>query len=335
MTGSHVSARADGVFRGSKVDSAPGTPRYPPREAVTFGEVMAAYETHGCSAARRYSHMSFASRTRFPDKLCTIADKVRTPRRGDEARLLAAARRNPGSRTPSPHTRVMRPCSAPATPRTSGRVVARPSERPDPALSSRGRAHEDRTLAPGHAQWSGVPCLREPQTPDDFSRREPRALERMSLAGFGREPSATAPAWSLRPEPPIEQEPAWPGFGSFGPEADYPPREPGASCAPQHSHRHLAQHVPCERGAAMKEPADARTSSFMRLNSFLLRTHVTSLVAALAEDGWIQLWEKDKLCAQSREATPSWCLSFLQRYSHLVETEDVQAFVAGLRAMIV
>jgi hypothetical protein len=81
--------------------------------------------------------------------------------------------------------------------------------------------------------------------------------------------------------------------------------------------------------------ADARASSFVRLNSFLLRTHVTSLVSALAEDGWLEGWEKERLSAQAREDSGGWALAFLRVYSRFMETEDVPMLVASLRSQIV
>lgn len=81
--------------------------------------------------------------------------------------------------------------------------------------------------------------------------------------------------------------------------------------------------------------ADARAGSFVRLNNFLLRTHVTSLVSALAEDGWLEVWEKERLCSQAREDSPAWAQSFFRGYTRFLETEDVPAFVASLRSHIV
>merc|ERR1719247_1690883 len=97
-------------------------------------------------------------------------------------------------------------------------------------------------------------------------------------------------------------------------------------------------------GASMKYPfetfgrspaqADARAASFVRLNNFLLRTHVTSLVSALSEDGWLEIWEKERLCCQAREDSLSWMQAFFRSYTRLIETEDVKTFVAGLRSEI-
>lgn len=86
-----------------------------------------------------------------------------------------------------------------------------------------------------------------------------------------------------------------------------------------------------------KAPAqvDSRAASFVRLNSFLLRTHITSLVSALAEDGWLEAWEKDRLCDQARADSPAWTQAFFRSYMRFLETEDVPAFVASLRSQIV
>ncbi|CAE7237041.1 unnamed protein product [Symbiodinium microadriaticum] len=76
----------------------------------------------------------------------------------------------------------------------------------------------------------------------------------------------------------------------------------------------------------------ARVASFVRLNGFLLRTHITSLLSALAEDGWLEAWEKERLCSSARDAESRWAQSFLQIYMRFVETDDVATFVAGLKA---
>lgn len=78
----------------------------------------------------------------------------------------------------------------------------------------------------------------------------------------------------------------------------------------------------------------ARVASFVRLNGFLLRTHITSLLSALAEDGWLEAWEKERLCSSARDAESRWAQSFLQIYMRFVETDDVATFVAGLKAQV-
>ena len=37
----------------------------------------------------------------------------------------------------------------------------------------------------------------------------------------------------------------------------------------------------------VEEKTDVRVHSFLRLNEFLLRSHLTSLITSLADDGWI------------------------------------------------
>lgn len=80
--------------------------------------------------------------------------------------------------------------------------------------------------------------------------------------------------------------------------------------------------------------SDPRQASFVRLNSFLLRTHITSLVSALAEDGWLEAWEKEHLCRQARDDSGPWALVFLRAYVRLMEKDDVHGFVASLRNQI-
>lgn len=80
--------------------------------------------------------------------------------------------------------------------------------------------------------------------------------------------------------------------------------------------------------------ADPRQASFVRLNSFLLRTHITSLVSALAEDGWLESWEKERLCRQARDDSGTWTLVFLRAYTRFMEKDDVQGFVVSLRNQI-
>lgn len=77
-----------------------------------------------------------------------------------------------------------------------------------------------------------------------------------------------------------------------------------------------------------------RVSALVRLNGFLLRTHITSLVSALAEDGWLEAWEKERICRKAREDSQQWALMFLRIYARFVETDDVDSFVAGLRTLI-
>jgi len=76
---------------------------------------------------------------------------------------------------------------------------------------------------------------------------------------------------------------------------------------------------------------DPRSDAFVRLNSFLLRTHITSLISALAEDGWLEVSEKERLCHRAREDAGSNAISFLRTYMRFMETGDVHAFVAALR----
>jgi len=82
--------------------------------------------------------------------------------------------------------------------------------------------------------------------------------------------------------------------------------------------------------------SNPRVASFVRLNGFLIRTHITSLISALAEDGWLEAWEKEKLCGLARESDSSnpWAQTFLRIYMRFMETDDVATFVAALKAQI-
>jgi len=93
---------------------------------------------------------------------------------------------------------------------------------------------------------------------------------------------------------------------------------------------------PSEKAAGFQPSGDPRALSFVRLNGFLLRTHITSLISALAEDGWLEAWEKERLCSIARQSDSShhWAQTFLRVYTRFIETDDVPTFVAGLRAQI-
>lgn len=78
---------------------------------------------------------------------------------------------------------------------------------------------------------------------------------------------------------------------------------------------------------------EQRAASFVRVHNLLLRTHVASLAAALADDGWLQQPERECLCAQAREGSATWTLAFLRAYSHFAELKDVDAFVHELRTL--
>lgn len=117
-----------------------------------------------------------------------------------------------------------------------------------------------------------------------------------------------------------------------------PPTQAKGSAYDRNGSRGVGQgylRYPSETFGGKPSQADARAGSFVRLNNFLLRTHVTSLVSALAEDGWLEAWEKDRLCSQAREDSPAWAQSFFRGYTRFMETEDVPAFVASLRSQIV
>lgn len=71
-----------------------------------------------------------------------------------------------------------------------------------------------------------------------------------------------------------------------------------------------------------------QSTSFVRLNAFLLRSHITSVVSALAEDAWIDASERDAFCRRFS----SWPNAFLNAYTRFIQTTDVGGFVSELRA---
>lgn len=122
------------------------------------------------------------------------------------------------------------------------------------------------------------------------------------------------------------QAPILRGSSSWGaPES--PPRLGGGSSSWQHE----ADASKATVGASTGNP---RIASFLRLNGFLLRTHITSLISALAEDGWLQAWEKDQLCSVARNSDSLGAQKFLRTYMRFMETDDVPMFVAALKAQI-
>lgn len=120
-----------------------------------------------------------------------------------------------------------------------------------------------------------------------------------------------------------------------------PPLTGSSFCAVSGSRTMSALHDARDRNRApifneARPTSNPRVASFVRLNGFLLRTHITSLISALAEDGWLEVWEKERLCSHARESDGShaWAQTFLKMYTRFMETDDVPAFVAGLRSQI-
>jgi len=148
-----------------------------------------------------------------------------------------------------------------------------------------------------------------------ISPRSPKSATRSASAKF-REPSGDAHAGAASQQLPLKPPPLW-TYG--GPTRDLEVRDSWSKEAMQAT-----------------PSSNPRVASFVRLNGFLIRTHITSLISALAEDGWLEAWEKEKLCSLARESDSSnpWAQTFLRIYMRFMETDDVATFVASLKAQI-
>lgn len=338
-------------------------PGFPPRGGMTFGEVVSSYNMFGNCAAKRHNYMVHAHETHLPDDRCTIREKVallpqKDPfKSGSSHGLLTPRWSTARSRTPSPYSMARRPRSLPGTPRAQFAAVANSLRRSD----SREGYFKDRmdgggenlafdTFAVDYAAADtfaiGADGRRPVPAPlasvgagagarafcDSPSRHDSR-LGGISSAAAGARPSS-AGGIGAGPVPPRTQSGHQAkgsvcagGIGGSSYDRIGSRSGPGGSLV----HLGYASDTP----AKLPAQADARAASFVRLNSFLVRTHVTSLVSALAEDGWLDSWEKERLCSQAREDSRAWAQAFFRSYTRFMETEDVPTFVASLRSQIV
>lgn len=328
---------------------------FPPKGATTFGEVVSTFNKSGNVAAKRHSFMSLAQHTRIPDNISTIHDKTVNIER-DTLRSSLASR----SRTPSPWS-TGRPRSAPATPRSL----------PTPTSAMRGADNAGGNsvleaptaecgLGRGPGRWGYCSTTTAGTGATDRVGTEilggnfssaPAAAASSSGKAFAECPSPRSPMMRGHrrfPDPaPVQAEqashrppPLWAGAGiglqgsgsGLGARARFGNRDVDSYCFESME----AGYVSEQRRFPAPQAPNPRVSSFVRLNGFLLRTHITSLIAALMEDGWLEAWEKERLCGQLREADAQpWAMSFLRIYMRFMETDDVPSFVAGLRAQIV
>lgn len=309
---------------------------------------MSSYNMFGNIAAKRHNYMVHHKETHVPDDRCTIYEKVMCLRDKDKDLLKSVSSSSRGlltprwstarSRTPS------RPRSMPGTPRSATPNGLRRSD-------SRERYQVPAAVYDSHSRYdaevelgrSGIDTFAvEHIGADSFAIGAAAGRSRTSASNV---PVAAPLAPSLTParadaraqvssstgsagagaQPPIRTPPAYAkgsGYDYFGSRGGY-------AGTPT-----LSRYPPDNFGRPPVQ-ADARATSFVRLNNFLLRTHVTSLVSALAEDGWLEAWEKERLCAQAREDSPAWAQAFFRGYMRFMESEDVPAFVASLRSQIV
>jgi len=320
---------------------------------MTFGEVVSSYNMFGNSAAKRHNHMMFHQETHMPDNVCTIHDKVAILREKDPlksassstCRGLVTPRWTARSRTPSPLSiGTRRHRSLPSTPRAStptngarflkdhaeygdylgevGGAVAQPDGGKYDNLWQRGSRY---------AAGAGV---------------ESFAVDNLAgetfTAGSRNFSTPARGAVGVAAAPPSEAAASLPGVPASTPvrpqavRSSYP--YSAGTAVPflgQASYAGYGTGTDSAAGKVASAPSDPRAASFVRLNNFLLRTHITSLVSALAEDGWLEPWEKERLCSQAREDSQAWTQGFFRIYMRFLETEDVNVFVASLRAQIV
>lgn len=345
----------------------PSYPGFPPRCGMTFGEVVSAYNMFGNTAAKRHNYMIHHQETHLPDDRCTIHEKVMCLREKDKDLLKSVSSSSRGvltprwsatarSRTPSPIGAWMqrRPRSLPGTPRASTPNGLRRSDSRDRyPVDLGGAVYDSHSRADGRvepARYGGGGL-------DTFAVDNHIATDTFATGAEGgrnRGIASNLPIGHLAPA----LTPTGAGAGAIGthpslsiadsagagrggaPPTRTPPTQ--AKGAPGGGYDRFSS-----RGGGMglsrypesfgrtPSQADARATSFVRLNSFLLRTHVTSLVSALAEDGWLEGWEKERLCSQAREDSPAWAQAFFRGYMRFMETEDVPSFVASLRSQIV
>lgn len=283
---------------------------------MTFGEVISSFDAYGNSAAQRRSYMMFAPQNGVPDPNCTISAKVAPARAAGLGQSRSS--RMPPSFGLSLHA-GRRVRSLPSTPRG---FRLRPCWPEHGAVDADGGpwrgigiglgAAESWDLSLGGADVPGRSRL--PHSAEDAT--EPLAIVGPASRARGLGPTGAALG---------SQPTAGPSGAGAGSRLGTSPKRSSPE-APIRSHLGIAR--------PKDKTEDPRTTSFLRLNNFLLRTHITSLVSALAEDGWLEAHEREQLIRVARDdASPSFS-AFLRIYSLFVETDDVMSFVAGLKAQI-
>lgn len=326
---------------------------------MTFGEVVSSYNMFGNAAAKRHNYMVHHQETHLPDTRCTIRDKVailpdknRDPSKSwsSSSRGLLTPRwsAGPRSRTPSP-CRFGRPRSLPGTPRATTPNGLRPSDSRDRYFKDpvgfdaenylgdnlgMGAAYDSKyeagrysasaaldTFAIDHVAADTFAIGAEGRRGHSYASNFPSTAPPLtSGSGIGAGTRPFALLAESGPGAPALRSPLAQGKGIGGSAYDRVGPRGG---------------YPSEFTGKVSPQSDARAASFVRLNSFLFRTHVTSLVSALAEDGWLEAWEKERLCSQAREDSPAWAQAFFRSYMRFMDTEDVPSFVASLRSQIV
>lgn len=320
---------------------------------MTFGEVFSSWNRGGVlgnAAASRTRFMSFAAVPTSGKEKSRIGFQAYLRSGAGTPRRTATPRRGGGSDSPW-HQYRPRCSSVPTTPRRHARqadpeFVWRDSDgaphlsprAPPPSFGRESEAGFWSEAATALKTWPTYPpehpVSSRPEsqtsaapTPAATEQPNPGFSSRIADTPVAPPSQGAPPSSNIRMQPPLSAR------GSS------PRRTPDAL----RGGKGYAQPYAAEDGAAdiFTPPAgppkggqDTRISSFVRLNNFLLRTHITSIVSALAEDGWIEAWEKERICRCTRESTSSTAQAFVRVYGHFVETSDVPAFVRALKANI-
>lgn len=345
---------------------------FPRKSCVTFGEVVSTFSRYGSVASKRHGGIYISKSLKIPNCCSTISEntlKLEPNFRdfGDSFRFSprSSIRTAPlRSRTPSPCS-SRRPRSLPVTPRSS---VAQSQRYREPRRDFQERLKDAYAPLPG-------PELEAGAATSSFNRGNPGGTASAAvtpgggschgttsgtMAGFsgagtgaGTGGSSGRHALKAKISPCLSCGNASTAEAIYSPHGVKRPTQSGdypSPCSPTQ-----AVSMPLQRpgstpsGRRDMDPRDGwsmdyrigspkgnpRVASFVRLNSFLLRTHITSLLSALAEDGWLEAWEKERLCCHARESDSSpWAQAFLRIYSRFMETEDVASFVAALKAQV-
>lgn len=322
---------------------------------MTFGEVFSSWNRGGVLGS------AAASRTRFMTFQANTG-KGKSPRMGFQAyvrngagtpRRNATPRREGGSDSPW-HQYRPRCSSVPTTPRGHARQL-------DPDMQWRdamSAAHVSPRAPPGYGRdaeamkpWPSLPqetplpsrpdtnlsAPQEQTTSPGYSAAAADAAQRAPSSSLFQAsgPQSTQGEYGASPwlRKKVASNPEQPASST-----PYKMPEISASGFPSSEAWRAARAYGGQEAFAVSEAPlpgqDTKTASFVRLNNFLLRTHITSIVSALAEDGWIEAWEKERICRCARENTSSTALAFIPIYGHFVETSDVPTFARALKANI-
>lgn len=333
---------------------------FPQKSCITFGEVVSTFSRYGSVASKRHGGIYISKSLKIPNRYSTISDntlKLEPNCRefGDASRFSprSSVRTAPlaRSRTPSPCSR--RPRSLPVTPRSApASALLRPREPPE-------RLKEGRPSLPAEPIATSSFFNRGNPGGSASAAVTPSCHGAVTGTGAGTGGSSGRHALKAKistpclscanPSPPDANYCRHCGVKRAGQSADYPsPRSPcgqalgpgqppvlrsGPYGQPNGTYREWEPQENWSMDYRLASPkGNPRVSSFVRLNGFLLRTHMTSLLSALAEDGWLEAWEKDRLCCHARDSANPWAQSFLRIYMRFMETEDVAGFVAALKA---